>query len=159
MLQKLDQDPRLAGDAVVSRLRQVMLTRDYVSDRMNVEEVLLRLLEKNRRNRMAFDFLLAHYLCVGRPDQVVANLQYLEDFGYDHIPRHFQEAVVVHASATDDWSLAEQYRIDPEIRSQDLLFKQILAGTASRQDAMEMAAAAGLGDSYLFFFLFGRSGW
>lgn len=158
VLRRLEQDPRLEADPTLNRLRQVMLHRDSVAPRMNVEVTLLRLLEENRRNKMAFDFLMAHYLLAGRPDQIVANLQYLPDFGYHHIPRHFQEAVVVQASATEDWSLTEKYEIPPEILGQGVLLEQIRGKAANKEEAMKKAVAAGLGDSYIFFLMFGRSG-
>ncbi len=159
MLRKLADDPRMEDDPTVSRLRGVMLTQDSVSFVVGVEATLLRLLARNRRNKMAFDFLMVHYLLTGRPDQVVANLQHLRDFGYRGIPKHFQEAVVAYASATDDWSLTEEYGIAPEVLGQAVLLKQILEASPGEQEARKAASAAGLGDSYLFFLQFGTSGW
>ena len=157
-LRELGDDLRMDDDPTVSRLRKVMLTRDSVSYVTGVEATLMRLLARNRRNKMAFDFLLVHYLITGQPNQVVANLQYLEDFGYRRIPRHFQEAVVAHASATGDWSLTDEYGVAPEILGQQVLLTQILASAPSEDEAVKAAIAAGLGDSYLFYLRFGRSG-
>ena len=157
-LQKLADDPRMEDDPTVSRLRAVMLDRDSVSYSVSVEVMLLELLARNRHNKMAFDFLMVHYLLTGRPEQVVANLQYLKDFGYQSIPRHFQEAVVARASATDDWELTKEYEIPPEVLGQEVLLKQILADAPNKDEAMNAAVAAGLGHSYLFFLEFGRSG-
>ncbi len=158
MLQNLEDDPRMEDDPTVSRLRAVRLDRDSVSYVVSVEVMLLELLARNRHNKMAFDFLMVHYLLTRRPEQVVANLQYLKDFGYQGIPRHFQEAVVAQASATDDWSLTKEYAIPPEILGQEVLLKQILANTANKDEAMKAAIGTGLGHSYLFFLKFGRSG-
>lgn len=157
-LQKLANDPHMEDDPTVSRLRAVMLDRDSVSYVLSVEVMLLELLARNRHNKMAFDFLMAHYLLTRRPEQVVANIQYLKDFGYQSIPRHFQEAVVAQASATDDWSLAKEYEIPPEILGQAVLLKQILANAPNKDEAMNAAIAADLGHSYLFFLEFGSSG-
>ncbi len=158
MLQNLEDDPRMENDPAVSRLRAVRLDRDSVSYVVSVEVMLLDLLARNRHNKMAFDFLMVHYLLTRRPEQVVANLQYLKDFGYQGIPRHFQEAVVAQASATDDWTLAKEYAIPHEILGQEVLLKQILADTADEDEAMNAAIDAGLGRSYPFFLKFGRSG-
>lgn len=157
-LRDLREDPQMENDAAINGYRRVMLSQDSVSPRMNVEATLLRLLERNRRNKMAFDFLMAYYLLAGRPGDVVANLQYLQDFGYHGIPRHFQEAVVVHASATGDWSLTEKYDIPPEIIGQEVMLTKIRENSATERDAMESSAAAGLGSSYLFFLMYGVSG-
>lgn len=158
ILEKLENDPRMEDDPTVSRLRGIMPTQDDVSYVSGVEATLLRLLARNRRNKMAFDFLMVHYLITRQPDQVVANLQYLEDFGYRRIPRHFQEAVVAHASATGDWYLTDEYGVAPEILGQQVLLTQILASAPNEDEAMKAAIAAGLGDSYLFYLRFGRSG-
>ena len=158
ILRSLQEDPQMENDTAIKDYRRVMLTQDSVSPRMNVEVTLLRLLERNRRNKMAFDFLMAYYLLAGRPGDVVANLQYLQDFGYHGIPRHFQEAVVVHASATGDWSLTEKYDIAPEIVGQEVMLTKIREDSATEREAMESSAAAGLGSSYLFFLMYGVSG-
>ena len=158
MLRKLGNDPRMEDDLTVSRLRAVMLKQDDVSYVVSVEVMLQRLLAQNRHNKMAFDFLMAHYLLTRRTDRVVANLQHLEDFGYQGIPRHFQEAVVAQASATDNWALTREYAIGPEILGQEVLLRQILANAANEHEAMNAAIDAGLDHSYLFFHKFGRSG-
>ncbi len=157
-LQELDEDPRLEADSLVSGLRRVKLERDSVSFGMNVEMILLRLLERNRENKMAFDFLMAHYLRSGRSDQVMGNLPHLKDFGYEEIPRHFQEAAVVYANETENWTLAEDYDIAPEFLGEGVMLDQILTSRADRDGAMKAAVEAGLGNSYVFFLLFGRSG-
>ena len=40
-----------------------------------LETMLERLLERNPRNRMAFEYLMAHYLLTRQIDKMVANLR------------------------------------------------------------------------------------
>ena len=96
MLRRLNEDPRLESDPRVRHLRRSMASEDRAFLIVNYEASLLGLLEKNPDNKMAFEFL-AHYLCVARPDKVVENLRHLHRFGYRRIPRHFQEAILLHA--------------------------------------------------------------
>ena len=90
---------------------------------VNYEASLLGLLEKNPDNKMAFEFLMADDLCVARPDKVVENLQHLHRFGYRRIPRHFQEAILLHAigsgkpPSTSDQPLASETLADARIFS------------------------------------------
>ncbi len=158
MLQRLQEDPQMERDPRVGALRRSMVRRDDVSTRIDVEGSLSALLESNPHNRMAFEFLMAHYLCTGRPEQVVANIGRLEDFGYERIPRHFQEAAVVH-SIVNAGSLAPvDARVAPEIVEAGERFAGILAGASSRQEAGRLAVEAGWGKTYFFYYSFGVSG-
>jgi hypothetical protein len=107
---------------------------------------------------MAFDFLMAHYLCVARPDRVVENLRYLSRFGYRGIPRHFQEAILVHASRTGGQVPSTEHPLARETLARATMFFDILAGASSREEAAEKAVEAGLGDSYFFYYSYGVSG-
>jgi len=62
------------------------------------ETVLLQLLQADPTNRMAFEYLMAHYLLRRRPDKVYENLRRLDDFDYPPgvIPRHYEEAAWVY---------------------------------------------------------------
>ncbi|MHC4722152.1 MAG: DUF6057 family protein, partial [Planctomycetota bacterium] len=58
------------------------------------------LLEKNKLNRMAFEYLMAWYLLNGRLEDFTQNLNRLDDFGYTDIPRHYAEAVLLYTGIT-----------------------------------------------------------
>ena len=60
------------------------------------ERLLLLLLEQNRHNRMAFEFLMWYYLLKRQPEKVVANLHRLDDFHYKGIPKHLEEAFLLY---------------------------------------------------------------
>ena len=135
-----------------------MASRDIASLIVNYEKSLLELLEKDPDNRMAFDFLMAHYLRAARPEKVVANLHRLERFEYRGLPRHFQEAIVVHASRTGGKLPSTERRVTPETLMRAATFTELLASSASREEAMQRAVEAGLGDSYFFYHSFGVSG-
>ncbi len=107
---------------------------------------------------MAFDFLMARYLRTARPEKVVENLGHLDRFGYRELPRHFQEAIVVHASRTGGELPSTETRVTPETRIRAAAFTELLAGSSSREEAMQKAVEAGLGDSYFFYHSFGVSG-
>jgi len=158
MLRRLDQDPRLESDPRVRQIRRSMVSEDRAFLIVNYEASLLRLLEKNPDNKMAFEFLLAHYLCVARPDKVVENLQHLHRFGYRRIPRHFQEAILLDAIRRGASLPTGEQQLAPETLADARFFFEILKTTSSRDRAMERAVDAGLGDSYFFYFRFGKSG-
>ena len=159
LLQRLDEDPRLADDPRVSGIRRSMLTRDtFFSPRTPVEDLLLVLLEKNPRNRMAFEILMAFYLCNNRLDRSMANLRRLEDLEYREIPRHYQEAIVIYSNDTGREPPLGAYRLDPEVVRRGREFTAIMGTSASLEEIANRALAAGFGDTYYFYYLFGTSG-
>lgn len=158
LLQRLRSNPRLETDPEIRQIRRVMTGKDSVSSAVGAEELLQALLEENPDNKMAFEFLMAHYLCIGRPDMVVANLDRLKDFGYGAIPRHYQEAIIVHTSATEEHLPTAEFPLDPEIIESAKRFSDILAAAPSPGAAMHTAVEAGFGDSYFFYITCGVSG-
>ena len=160
MLHRLDGDPRLAGDPRVRKIRSTAIDKDRVATpgERRVEDVLLALLARNGRNRMAFEFLMAHYLGVRRPDKVVANLGRLSDLGYREIPRHYQEAIIVHTSVSGNRAPLSEYRLSPRVVQRAREFAKVQASAASPEEAVHRALAAGLGDTYFFYFAYRASG-
>lgn len=158
MLRKVDEDPRLESDPWVRQIRRSMLREDNAFLILDYEASLRGLLEKNPDNKMAFEFLMAHYLCVARPGKVVENLPHLPRFGYRRIPRHFQEAILIHAVRNGSKPPTNEHLLAPETLAKGNVFFGILATTPNRQEAIQKAVEAGLGDSYLFYYRFGMSG-
>jgi hypothetical protein len=100
MLRKLQEDPLLARDPRVQYLRSIMDNNDLTYTSYDDEDRLNRLLSRNKTNKMAFEYLMAHYLLNGQLDKFVENLPRLDDFGYENIPRHYQEAILLYAGTT-----------------------------------------------------------
>lgn len=159
MLRRLEADPTLKRDRLVSHIRSNMPSQDSVVQLTNVEDWLIALLEKNPHNRMAFELLMAHYLCDKRPDMVVANLPRLKAFSCTRIPRYYQEAVVAHARSRGLAPLASGSEIDPEVLRRAEDFFRLMACAANREEALTAVVDAGLGDSYFFYLTCGVSGW
>jgi len=158
MLRRLSEDPGLEGDPRVQQIRRSMASEDRAFLVVNHEASLLRLVEKNPDNRMAFEFLMAHYLCVARPDKVVENLPHLHRFRYCRIPRHFQEAIVLHAAKSGGPPPLGEFQLASETLADARTFFDILKSTPNRDRAIQKAVEAGLGGSYYFYYRFGMSG-
>lgn len=159
ILQRLEADPTLKRDRSVSQIRSNMPSQDSVVQLTSVEDWLNALLEKNSRNRMAFELLMAHYLCEKRPDKVVANLPRLKAFSCTRIPRYYQEAAVAHARSCRDAPPASGSRIDPQILQRADDFSRLISGAANPEEALTAVVEAGFGDSYFFYLTCSVSGW
>jgi hypothetical protein len=99
-LKKLDDDPVLSNDAEVQRLRSLMPQKDNISYEYPIEDRLTDLLQKNKTNKMAFEYLMAFYFFSPDLEQFVINLPRLDDFNYQQIPRHYEEAILTYVYFT-----------------------------------------------------------
>lgn len=64
------------------------------------EAVYKRLLEEDKNNKMAFEYLMAYYLLEGETEKIVDNIWRLEKFGYAGIPYNYQEAILINMYKT-----------------------------------------------------------
>ena len=97
-LQLMERDPDLTPDRDIQHLRSLTLEADYPSLRLPTETMLTCLLEKNGRNRMAFEYLMAWHLLNRQLSRFVKRLDALDDLGYATLPRHYEEAILVYAA-------------------------------------------------------------
>jgi len=156
-LARLEADPTLSADEQMQHIRSLMLVKDTIGFGP-IEQMLLDLLERNPRNRMAFEYLMAGYLLTRDLDGLVANIGRLEDFSYPHIPRHYEEALALHALAGGTTLELGNRTIRWETLSRLGEFNAILKRFGSDTAGAREAAAPEFGDSYFFYFKFGISG-
>jgi tetratricopeptide (TPR) repeat protein len=94
-LNRIESDPTLSMDKRVQYLRSLMIDREHLLDYPTVNALLLELLEKNRHNRMAFEYLMTCYLLTNDLNNFAKNIDRFEEFKYHHIPRLFEEAILI----------------------------------------------------------------
>ena len=76
-LRRLETDPLLSTDEEIRRIRSFMLVEDSISKTTPKD-----LLEKNKHNRMAFEYLTAFLLLTGQHAAVAHRVGYLDNFDY-----------------------------------------------------------------------------
>ncbi len=94
-LRRLEQDPLMSSDREIQYLRSVMPVSDMVTE--SKEAILVALLGRNPKNRMALEYLMAYYLLTRQPGKVALNIGRLEEFDYPTIPEHYAEAILLYA--------------------------------------------------------------
>ncbi len=156
-LRQLDADPTLASVPVVASRRELMVDRDFTG-KLELEPMLVQLLERNPRNRMAFEYLIAYYLLTRQVDKLAANLHRFDDFGQTRLPRHCEEAILIHldapgAHATD----VGGRQISPETRQRSVEFVRAAQRLQGNASAAFAALHRDFGDSYFFFYVFGHN--
>jgi len=156
-LAALDQDPAMSGDPLVARIRPLMLHRDYVGN-WSTEQILQQCLEANPSNRMAFEYLVAHYLLTSDLKGLASLAHRMKDF-YRALPTHVQEALL--AFWQQNGSLPpgiDESAIDIETESRFESFINIMAQHQNGhvEDTWN-ALSPDFGSTYWFFITFGRT--
>jgi len=155
---QLDADPRLSGLPQVASRQELRVVRDAVNEVEHLESMLQESLARNPRNRMAFEYLMAHYLLTGQLNKLAANLRRLDDFDYPRLPRYLEEALVIHLEATRSPAPDLGRRaINPETRQRANDVLRLLDQYQGDTSAAFHALYPYFGNSYFFCYVFGNN--
>lgn len=159
-LQKIKLDPTLSNDPEIRQMRSIALEENIASFRYDPEQLLLGLLQKNRKNKMAFEYLMAWYLVTAQLDKFVLQLYRLDDFDYSGIPRHYEEAILVFQELREKKVTIKHRTISKETHDRARKFANICnqyrgPGVENSMKAM-YATAPDFIDTYFFYFNFGN---
>ncbi len=157
-LDRLESGPNLSTDEEIQRLRHLCLEKDHSAIFSQNENSLLALLEKNRQNRMAFEYLMAWYLLTKQLDKFVQNLERLNDFSYSDIPQLYEEAILVYVSHTKKPVHLNGRWGNPESRRRIENISQIYDRYGRDEQAAFDELAKNYGNSYFFYNIYGISG-
>jgi len=156
-LKRLGEDPSLGADKEIVRLRSVMLKKDVIAYQ-TMEELLSSLLEVNPHNKLAFEYLMLHCLRARRPDKVAENMYRFADFGYEKIPRHYEEAIMIHLSKIDGSIDSHGWQIDPQTTKTARKFLSAMKSNPPSKPASAGNLAPNYGNTYFFYYMFNQSG-
>lgn len=159
-LQQLQSDPTftLPADHEIQRLRRYMPVQDYGFSPMPFEHILLDLLKKNARNRMAFEYLMSSYLLTGQLDKFVYNICRLDDFDYVQIPPLYEEALLLYMYKEKKPVDLHGRQISQLSRQRFENFKKIYAFYGGNKEAAFQSLANAHGDTFFFYSTYGLSG-
>jgi len=108
-LTRLDADSALESDPLVTHIRRFAIAENRIA--VPDHELPELAFQQNANNRMAFDYMMAYYLLTFQTDKVLENVRRLRDLGYERIPEHYAEAILLNWHVTgqepdlDDWQL------------------------------------------------------
>ncbi|MFH1717074.1 MAG: DUF6057 family protein [Planctomycetota bacterium] len=124
-----------------------------------VEQMLAGLLAHNRRNRMAFEYLMAYYLLTGRVDEITANMERLKELDYQTIPTLYEEAMLIYFGTMGQRIDLNKFNIRRQTIDRYLKFVQLRAGMRpDNRQAVLNRLISEFGSSYFFYSTFGRVG-
>jgi len=144
----------------INRLRSYMLQEGHPgTGKDSIEQMLTALLDRNPRNKMAFEYLMVVYLLSGNVDKIAANMIRLDDLGYQNIPTLYEEAVLIHLGSHGQKIDSKKFNIRSQTIQRYNKFVQLRnsAQPFNRQDVMRRLIIE-FGSSYFFFYTFGCVG-
>jgi len=157
-LELLNADPNMTTDDRIQHVRSIMLKKDYAFSSFDVEGILSQLLQENRQNRMAFEYLMARYMMSRQLDKFVLNLDRLDDFGYIRIPRLYEEAILVQLYRARKPINLFGRQLTSESKQRFEFFSQTYQRYGTNRQAAVKELARDYGDSYLFYYMYDFSG-
>ncbi|MFC1558455.1 DUF6057 family protein [candidate division KSB1 bacterium] len=134
------------GNKIIQNIQSIKLEEDYDST-LNIETVLKNLIEKSN-NRMAFEYLMAYYLYTAQFDKIAQNIKLFNFYNYPNLPRHIEEALIIHMNITGKRIDLNGRKISRETNQRFGLYAQIMNDYS--EDAFKglRQATMVLGDSY-----------
>lgn len=155
-LRALAADPSLSDEDDIARVRPFLVTSDYADSGVPTEFLLRQLLQSNRRNRMALEYLMAHYLLNGQSEPLLQTLGALDQHGIWETPRHIEEAMIAHLApkGSDQTEIAGR-RVSPDTVRRHGEFLAQLDRDSRRVADLPVRLAAGFGDTFWFYQRFG----
>ena len=157
-LEEIESDPDLSTDKEVQYLRSVMVEKDRTA--LSIEpKMLMDLLDKNRQNRMAFEYLMGFYLLRGQFDLFLGNLGRLDDFYPVRVPRAYEEAILFYNYINRTRIELNGREISQESRERfNGFMNTFLEKYQSNKNEAYKELARNYGDSYLFYCIYKQSG-
>jgi hypothetical protein len=159
--EQMDRDPSLAWDQGFKWIRSCNLTEDCVGTPADgaQEKVLALLLSANPHNKMAYDYLMGTFLLTGQEENLVEYMAMLRNFGYNEIPRHYEEATLAYLAKKNTASVnLYGYKIKGETVRRFKSFRDLAAPCGGDPAKLWRALSATHMDTYWFHDAMGMTG-
>ena len=152
-LELLDADPNLETNSEVQRLRSVALEQDFTFVAPPSRQMFEKLLEKNPKNRMAFEYLMTSLMLNKELATFAQHIGQFEELDYATLPTHFEEAALAYVYGTRQPLSFGNYKPRDSVRQQTEGFLK----TLTRYRGDRQAALAELQthrNTYMFYYTY-----
>jgi hypothetical protein len=149
-----------AQQAFIKRI-QAWRIKDLIFKPSNesVDQILTRLLRQCPYNKMAFEYLISHYLLTRQVNKAMDTLIYLKYMNYPNIPTLYEEMILIYCGVTQQKLNLTRYPVSIKTRKRYANFVQLNnAFHQHRNPALLNKLITEFGRSYFFYFTFGQVG-
>jgi hypothetical protein len=145
----------LAQDPEFSTIQSLMPV-DYIA--LTGAPSLLQLqilLNRNPKNKMAFEYMIAYHLLTGNLQELVRHIPEFAMFGYPRLPMHVQEALLVIASQTKNFDMNLLYStVDRNTYDRFMQYQQTFMKYHETMSTAKGELQKQFGDTYWFYLMF-----
>jgi len=85
-------------DIQLQNIKSLMPDSDFIALSGSPDNDLRSLLQQNKSNKMAYEYMMAYYLLNRQLGNFIHNLKLFPYFGYGKIPRHYEEAILAYVA-------------------------------------------------------------
>jgi len=153
-LAKLDSDPELTNDEEIQRLRTLMPKENKGQFLATPEMQLKAQIENAKKNKMAFEYLLALYMLRGELWNVVDVAGRMEEYDYEKIPVVFEEVILLNNKHNKKKISLKRLKIRDETKRR---FDEFMAVTVQyrTKSAAQSTLASKFKNTYLYYHFYG----
>jgi hypothetical protein len=113
------------------------------------------LLQRNPKNKMAFEYMIAYHLLAGNMQEIVNHIPDFKTLGYTGLPGHVQEALLFIASQTQNFNEDLIYNsVDRRTYERFLEYRQILLKYQGKNTLARQELQKQFGDTYWFYLMY-----
>ena len=153
-LTKLDNDPELRNDEEIQRLRALIPKENKVRFLATPEMQLKAQIENGKKNKMAFEYLLALYMLRGQLWNVVDVAGRMEEYDYEKIPVAFEEVVLLNNKHNTKKISLKRLKVRDETKRR---FDEFMAITVRyrAKSAAQSELARKFRNTYMYYYFYG----
>jgi hypothetical protein len=140
-------------DAKVEAGKKMKLTRDFISTGSHPFE-LLKLLEDHPDNRPAFEYLMASFLLDKNLEMFASQIFRLKDLDYSHIPRYFEEAIILYSGLTRKDITPPGYRLSEQTMQRFHEYASLFAANRYSMEKASKVLSKKFGDTFWYYMQF-----
>ena len=156
-LAKLESDPELRGDDEIQGWRALMPKENDRRFLVTPEQQLKALIEDGRRNKMAFEYLVALYMLRGELWNVVDVAGRMEEYDYEQIPVAFEEAILLNNTHNKKKIALRKLKIRAETKRRFNAFMAVTVRYRTK-DAAHRELARRFKNTYMYYYFYGLPG-
>jgi hypothetical protein len=156
--QYVDNPGLIDHDPILRRARTNSSDQDFITINKDPYGALESLFQRNKNNKMVFEYLSVHDLLSGRLESFMTRLPFINNYSYREIPRVFEEAVVLYMTLKKLPSFNISGKtISRNTSDRFLEFQRIYAQHNGDKNAAFNELAAKFSQSVWFYLLYRRS--
>jgi hypothetical protein len=103
---------------------KLLPNEDFFIQLQNPQNNIPLLLDANQTNRKAFEYKIAWYLLTKNVEPAVRHIRRMEELGYEHLPRHVEEAVMAYSNSAGTMPPLGRFSVRQDTK---LRFRQYVA--------------------------------